>query len=81
MLEEGYITQRQGTSDRRQRLLDLTDKGRALEAELTAVQSKRVARAFREAGAEAVEGFRKVMLGVMAQGDDRARFETGRRRR
>ncbi len=81
LLEEGYITQRQGTTDRRQRLLDLTEKGRALEAQLTAVQSKRVAGAFREAGAEAVEGFRKVMLGVMSDADDRSRFETGRRRR
>ena len=81
LLEEGYITQRQGTSDRRQRLLNLTDKGRELEAELTAVQSKRFARAFRDAGAEAVEGFRKVMLGVMSQDEDRSRFEAGRRRR
>lgn len=81
LLDEGYITQRQGTVDRRQRLLDLTEKGRVLEAQLTAVQSKRIAGAFRDAGADAVEGFRKVMLGVMSDGQDRGRFDAGRRRR
>lgn len=74
LIDEGLVVQRQGTRDRRQRLLELTDKGRALEEQLSAEQRSRIARAFREAGAEAVEGFRKVMLGIIASEDDRQRF-------
>ena len=44
----------------------------------------RVARAYREAGAQAVDGFRKVMLGIISSPADRARFDrtgpTARRR-
>jgi hypothetical protein len=42
---------------------------------LTRDQRERIARAYREAGAEAVEGFRKVLLGVMSTTEDRLRFE------
>jgi DNA-binding MarR family transcriptional regulator len=65
LVREGYIVQERGTTDRRQRLLHLTEKGRALERDLTAEQRTRVATAYRDAGAVAVEGFRKVMLGIM----------------
>jgi DNA-binding MarR family transcriptional regulator len=65
LVREGYIVQKPGTSDRRQRLLQLTDKGRGLERELTSEQRVRIAAAYKEAGAVAVEGFRKVMLGIM----------------
>ena len=44
---------------------DLTDKGKKLERELTERQSQRFARAYRETGADAVEGFRKVLLGLL----------------
>ncbi len=65
LVREGYILQRPGTKDRRQRLLQLTDKGRALDRELTTEQRTRIAKAYKDAGAVAVEGFRKVMLGIM----------------
>lgn len=78
LVQEGYIDQRQGTVDRRQRLLELTDKGRELERQLTENQRERFAKAYREAGAEAVAGFRSVMLGMLSDDDDRARFDTGR---
>ncbi len=71
LVEEGYVEQRKGTRDRRQRLLHLTDKGRALEREVSEPQRARVAQAYREAGAEAVEGYRKVLLGLINE-DDRA---------
>jgi DNA-binding MarR family transcriptional regulator len=64
LVRQGFIDQRQGTSDRRQRLLHLTDKGLELERQLTATQRERMARAYREAGAEAVEGYRKVLAGL-----------------
>lgn len=65
LIDQGYIDQKSGVTDRRQRLLTLTDKGQALEHELTARQSRRIARAYREAGAVAVEGFRKVLFGIL----------------
>jgi DNA-binding MarR family transcriptional regulator len=74
LVREGFIVQRQGVRDRRQRRLELTETGRALERELTEAQRRVVARAYREAGAEAVEGFRRVLLGLIEE-DDRARFD------
>ena len=82
LVEEGFITQRPGTRDRRQRLLELTEKGVELERQLTERQRARIARAYRAAGAEAVEGYRKVLLGLIDEAD-RARFPArgpGRRR-
>jgi DNA-binding MarR family transcriptional regulator len=73
MVEEGFVTQRPGVKDRRQRLLALTEKGVELERQLTERQRARIARAYREAGAEAVEGFRKVLLGLIDEAD-RGRF-------
>lgn len=74
LLAQGYVAQKPGETDRRQRLLTLTPAGTALEAELTETQRARIARAFKAAGAEAVEGFRAVMLGIMSEDGDRARF-------
>lgn len=75
LVREGYITQKEGTRDRRQRLLELTPKGLELEQQLTERQRRRVARAFRDAGAEAVEGYRNVLLNMIDE-PDRARFLT-----
>jgi len=74
LVRQGFIIQHRGPQDRRQRLLELTEKGRELEGRLSAVQRARVAAAFRKAGAPAVEGFRKVLLGIIAGEDDRRRF-------
>jgi len=71
LVREDYILQKTGTVDRRQRLLYLTEKGRALEQELTSEQQMRLAAAYKDAGAVAVEGFRKVMLGTMDPGSRR----------
>jgi DNA-binding MarR family transcriptional regulator len=72
LVREGFIVQRAGQQDRRQRLLELTEKSVALERQLSESQRQRIARAYREAGAEAVEGYRKVMLGMI--NDDRREF-------
>ncbi len=73
LLREDFVRQRPGQRDRRQRLLELSPKGMKLERQLTENQRKLLARAYREAGAEAVEDFRKVMLNIMNE-DDRSRF-------
>ena len=74
LVRQGFIAQLRGTEDRRQRLLELTESGRELERRLSAPQRARVAAAFENAGPEAVEGFREVLLGIMAADDDRQRF-------
>jgi len=75
LIDEEYVSQQQGSRDRRQRLLRLTDKGRALEERLSVAQRTLIAGAYREVGAEAVDGFRKVLLGIMNSEEDRERFE------
>jgi DNA-binding MarR family transcriptional regulator len=75
LLRQGFIIQHRGAQDRRQRLLELTDSGRELERRLSELQLARVAAAYRQAGAQAVEGFRKVLLGIIAGDDDRRRFD------
>jgi DNA-binding MarR family transcriptional regulator len=77
LVRQGLIIQRPGDRDRRQRLLELTAAGRELERRLSAPQRARVAAAYRAAGASAVAGFRKVLLGIIAAEDDRRRFEPG----
>ena len=67
LVEDGLITLSTGTRDRRQRLLKLSAKGQTLESELAALQRNRFARAYREAGAEAVAGFRQVLTGLLAE--------------
>lgn len=75
LIEQGFITQRAGETDRRRRLLELTEKGVELERRLSENQRQRIARAYREAGAAAVEGFRRVMIGIISDEADRKRFE------
>lgn len=73
LVRQGFIVQRPGTIDRRQRLLSLTELGADLERKLTEEQRALVARAYKAAGAEAVDGFRKVMLGMINE-VDRSKF-------
>jgi DNA-binding MarR family transcriptional regulator len=76
LIREGFIVQRSDRRDRRRRLLDLTDRGRDLERQLSENQRSRMARAYRSAGAESVEGFRTVLRNLI-DARDRSRFETG----
>ncbi len=71
LVREGFITQTPGTTDRRQRLLELTPEGMVLERRLSESQRQRIAGAYRMAGAEAVEGYRKVILGMINEEDRR----------
>ncbi len=78
LLRRGFIIQHRGEEDRRQRLLELTASGCELERRLSEVQRARVAGAFRKAGPQAVAGFRKVLLGIIAAEEDRRRFARAR---
>ncbi len=72
LVERKFVDQRADPADRRRKQLSLTEKGRALETELSNAQMSRFAQAYREAGAEAVEGFRRVLIGIVNP-DDRPR--------
>ena len=74
LVAKGFVEQRQGMADRRHRLLHLTEKGADLERRLTEDQRGRIARAYREAGAAAVAGYRRVLTGMVDEGErDRLR--------
>lgn len=69
LLDEGYIVQKSGASDRRQRLLFATPKGQALVARLAALQTKRIERALAAVGPAEAEGLR-AFLRAMIDRDD-----------
>ncbi len=65
LLDEGYIVQKSGDSDRRQRLLYATPKGETLVTRLAQVQTRRIERAlggFDERDADAVRRFLLAMI-------------------
>ncbi|MFC3053416.1 MarR family winged helix-turn-helix transcriptional regulator [Kordiimonas pumila] len=65
LVDDGYIDQKTGATDRRQRLLHLTPKGEKFEKELFSTQRQRVAEAYKTAGPEAVAGFWEVLLNIV----------------
>lgn len=71
LVAEGFVEQRQGKRDRRQRLLFLTDEGRELEQNLSTPQQARVREAFAAAGPEAVAGYLKVLENLINAEDRR----------
>lgn len=73
LIEDGLVIQKPGAQDRRMRLLYLTDAGKAFETRLSLTQRDRLTRAFRDAGPEAVTGFRRV-LELMVDEPDRSRY-------
>jgi DNA-binding MarR family transcriptional regulator len=69
LLDEGYIVQKAGDSDKRQRLLFATPKGESLVAKLAGLQTDRITNALQgldPAGAEAVRQF---LLGMIDRND------------
>ncbi len=78
LVRQGFIVQHRCDKDRRQRLLELTESGRELERRLSEPQRARVAAAYAQGGIAAVEGFRKVLLGIISGEADRHRFDRKR---
>ncbi|MCY4259703.1 MAG: MarR family transcriptional regulator [Rhodobacteraceae bacterium] len=66
---DGMLDMRIDTHDRRRRIICLTPRGETLASELFAAQRDRLRKAFRQAGSEAVGGFRAVMEAI-AMGED-----------
>nr|WP_319248722.1 MarR family transcriptional regulator [uncultured Celeribacter sp.] len=65
LIEDGLVESRVGVQDKRERHIYLTESGKTLEAELSEAQRARMRRAYREAGHEAVSGFRQVLEAMM----------------
>jgi len=68
LVDQGYVSQAPGFEDRRMRLLTLTEKGQALERKLFDCQRDKLGQAYRQAGPQAVNGFRAVMRALMDKG-------------
>ncbi|MBI3451246.1 MAG: MarR family transcriptional regulator [Rhodospirillales bacterium] len=69
LVRDGYIVHKPGPTDRRERRLELTAQGVALERQLSETQRARVAAAYRAAGGVAVEGYKRVLLGLINEAD------------
>lgn len=87
LIDDGYVSQQEGASDRRQRLLFVTAKGEALAMKLAGLQTERIARALAEFGAGGHEVAGRFLAG-MIDPDNRdrvlrfiARADRDRRRR
>lgn len=74
LIEDGLVESRVGKRDKRERNMYLTESGIALEAELADAQRARMRAAYRDAGPEAVQGFRMV-LEAMMDPDQRRHFD------
>ncbi len=69
LIDRDLIESNPGLSDRRQRLLRLTQAGGALEAQLFEGLRERLSSAYAQAGQNAVTGFWQVLEGLIPEGD------------
>jgi DNA-binding MarR family transcriptional regulator len=65
LVDQGYIVQKEGENDRRQRLLYVTAKGEALAMKLAWLQTERIARALAELGPQAHEAARRFLVAMI----------------
>ena len=65
LLDQGYIVQKEGANDRRQRLLYATPKGEALAMKLAGLQTVRIAQALSELGPGAHEAARRFLIAMI----------------
>jgi len=76
LLDEGYIVQKTGNNDRRQRLLFATAKGEALVGKLAGLQTDRINRALREIGPAGADTVRQFLRAMIDHGDPDKVLET-----
>ena len=65
LIEHELVSLKIGTKDRRERHLYLTESGQSLEKQLSTAQSHRMREAYRQAGPDAVAGFKLVLEAMM----------------
>jgi DNA-binding MarR family transcriptional regulator len=69
LIDEGYIMQRAGPNDRRQRLLYATSKGESLVLRLAGLQTARIGRALAALSASDIAALRLFLRGMIDQDD------------
>jgi DNA-binding MarR family transcriptional regulator len=87
LIDQGYVVQKAGANDRRQRLLYVTPKGETLAMKLAGLQTARIARALADLGPNAHDLARRFLV-AMINADQRdgvqrliARADRARRQR
>jgi len=65
LIDDGYIVQREGENDRRQRLLYVTPAGEALALQLAGLQTARIATVLAELGPDGHEAARRFLAGMI----------------
>jgi DNA-binding MarR family transcriptional regulator len=65
LVDQGYVLQKEGAQDRRQRLLYVTPKGEALALKLANLQTQRINRVFGELGPNAHEAARRFLTSMI----------------
>ena len=66
LIDEGYVFQKEGETDRRQRLLHLTDAGEELRQRLMAPQMSRIRRAVSEASGNGSFSMRDILYHLIS---------------
>ena len=69
LLDEGYIVQKTGDNDRRQRLLYATPKGEALVQKLAGLQTTRINRALSEMAAQDADTVKRFLRAMIDRDD------------
>ncbi len=65
LVDQGYVVQKEGANDRRQRLLYVTPKGEALAMKLAGLQTERIARALAGLGPGAHDAARQFLIAMI----------------
>jgi DNA-binding MarR family transcriptional regulator len=65
LVDQGYVIQKEGANDRRQRLLYVTAKGESLAMKLAGLQTARIAHALAELGPNAHEAARRFLTTII----------------
>lgn len=65
LVDEGYVLQKEGANDRRQRLLYATPTGEALAMKLAGLQTQRIARALEDIGPGARDEARRFLIAMI----------------
>src|SRR4249919_1527366 len=65
LIDEGYIVQKEGANDRRQRLLYVSDAGEALAMRLAGMQTARLGRVLAELGPGARDQVQRFLAGMI----------------
>jgi DNA-binding MarR family transcriptional regulator len=65
LVDEGYVVQKEGENDRRQRLLYVTAKGETLAMKLAGLQTERIAKALAELGPGAHDQARRFLIAMI----------------